>query len=303
MNGLAIGSCFVEHIGGWLRAVKFNLLLNPFGIVYNPISICRQLNLLLKENVYPLDQLFQHNELWHTFDHHSQFSGIDKATVLTNINNAFSKSKTQLKQADYLIVTFGTAHVYSLKNENHIVSNCHKIPNTNFDKQRLSVKEIMNAWTPLIETLKKTSPDLKILLTVSPVRHLKDGVIDNQRSKAILLLAIDNLVQQYDNCFYFPAYEIMMDDLRDYRFYAKDMIHPSDVAIDYIKEKFAATFLNVDSQLIVRKIEEIQSAVGHQPFQPNAIAHQDFLKKTREKMNALEQEFGIDFKEERLVIG
>ncbi len=302
MKGLSIGSCFVEHIGSWLQKTKFNLQLNPFGIAYNPISISRQIALLSEATSYPQDQLFQHQDLWHSFDHHSAFSGVDLEEVTSKINNAFAESRAQLKKADYLLITFGTANVYTHKKTNRIVSNCHKIPNTEFHKRRLTVKEIMTAWETFLKELITTAPNLKVIFTVSPVRHLKDGFIENQRSKAVLLLAIDNLVTQYENCHYFPSYEIIMDDLRDYRFYTKDMLHPNAVAIDYIKEKFANSFFSSECKSIVAKIKDIQKAVEHKAFQPDAVAHQHFLKKTLEKIEVLEGETGLDFSAERLKI-
>lgn len=302
MEGLAIGSCFVYNIGGWLQKVKFNLLLNPFGITYNPISIGHQLSLLTKNSSYHSDQLFQHQEHWHSFDHHSSFSDIDKDLVVEKINNAFSKAVIQLKQADYLLLTFGTAHIYTHRKTQQVVSNCHKIPNSEFEKKRISVKEIMHCWEPIIQNLKNTSPQLKIIFTVSPIRHLKDGIVENQKSKATLLLAIDNMVRQFDTCFYFPAYEIMIDDLRDYRFYGKDMIHPSDIAIDYIKDKFADCYLDKKSRQLVDEIVKIQKAVEHKSFQPTSVAHQHFVKKTVEKMEILEKEYGFDFGLEREMV-
>ena len=302
MKGLAIGSCFVEHIGGWLQKTKFDLKTNPFGIVYNPISIGKQLSLLLDTNSFPSNQLFKVNELWHSFDHHSQFSGIDKQVVVSKINNTFTNAKTQLKDAHYLIITFGTANVYVEKKSNQIVSNCHKIPSNEFDKKRLTVKEIMTVWEPLLQQLKKASPELKIIFTVSPVRHLKNGIIENQRSKAVLLLAVDNLVAQSNNCHYFPAYEIMMDDLRDYRFYDKDMIHPNEVAIDYIKDKFAQCYFDEESKSLVKKIEDIQKAVAHKAFRPASDAHQDFLKNTAKKIELLEMNYDLDFSTERMTL-
>lgn len=299
MKGLAIGSCFVENIGGWLQKVKFNLLTNPFGIAYNPISIGQQLTLLNNMDAYSADQLFFHNERWQSFDFHSRFSGSEKEMVIAQMNASFSVSKTRLTNADYLLITFGTANIYTHKKSDQVVANCHKVSNNEFEKKRLTVKEVMTVWQPLLESLFNASPSLKIIFTVSPVRHLKDGIIENQKSKAVLLLAIDNLVNQFDNSFYFPAYELVMDDLRDYRFFEKDMIHPNEVAIDYIKERFSGVYFDEKCKSIVDKIITIQNAVEHRAFNPSSEVHQVFVKKTLDKIEILEREYGFGFKIER----
>jgi len=298
MKGLAIGSCFVENIGGWLLKVKFNLQTNPFGITYNPISISKQLTLLSNMETYPEAQLFLHNEFWQSFDHHSRFSGMNKNTVLSTINKSFLAAKTQLNNVNYLLITFGTANIYTHKKSNQVVSNCHKLPNNEFSKKRLTVKEIMAAWEPILQKFSDMPPLVNIIFTVSPVRHLRDGILENQRSKATLLLAIDNLVTKFDNCHYFPAYEIVIDDLRDYRFYDKDMIHPNEVAIDYIKEKFAATYFDENCKSIVDEIVAVQNAVGHKAFWPESEGHKAFVRQTLEKIEGLVDKYGFDFEEE-----
>ena len=221
---LGIGSCFIENIGGLLEKYKFPVHLNPFGILYNPISIKNSLVNIATGEGYTKDDLFFHNDLWHSFDHHSAFSHTNQATALAKINSTLTTSSQFLQKTNRLLLTFGTANVFINKTTNKIVANCHKLPNTSFEKKRLSVTEIVDQLFPILTHLKKQYSNLKVIFTVSPVRHIKDGFLENQRSKATLLLAIAELTQQLAFTHYFPAYELVLDDLRDYRFFEKDMV-------------------------------------------------------------------------------
>ena len=230
-----MGSCFAENIGRKLEENKFSVDINPFGTLYNPASVAEGLRMLLRPERFTPGDLFQHEGIYHSFTHHSRFSAPSEEECLGHINSRLSESSDFLRKATRLVITLGTAFVYRLKSDGRIVSNCHKLPEKMFDRQRLSTQEIVEDWKPLLLALWEQNPALKILFTVSPIRHWKDGAHENQLSKATLLLATDALQKDYpDRIAYFPAYEILMDELRDYRFYADDMLHPSPLAIDYI---------------------------------------------------------------------
>lgn len=227
-----MGSCFAENIGRKLEENKFSVDINPFGTLYNPASVAEGLRMLLRPEYFTPGDLFQHEGIYHSFTHHSRFSAPSEEECLGHINSRLSESSDFLRKATRLVITLGTAFVYRLKSDGRIVSNCHKLPEKMFDRQRLSTQEIVEDWKPLLLALWEQNPALKILFTVSPIRHWKDGAHENQLSKATLLLATDALQKDYpDRIAYFPAYEILMDELRDYRFYADDMLHPSPLAM------------------------------------------------------------------------
>ena len=229
-----MGSCFAENIGRKLEENKFSVDINPFGTLYNPASVAEGLRMLLRPEYFTPGDLFQHEGIYHSFTHHSRFSAPSEEECLGHINSRLSESSDFLRKATRLVITLGTAFVYRLKSDGRIVSNCHKLPEKMFDRQRLSTQEIVEDWKPLLLALWEQNPALKILFTVSPIRHWKDGAHENQLSKATLLLATDALQKDYPGRIaYFPAYEILMDELRDYRFYADDMLHPSPLAISY----------------------------------------------------------------------
>ena len=239
-----MGSCFAENIGRKLEENKFSVDINPFGTLYNPASVAEGLRMLLRPERFTSGDLFRHEGVYHSFTHHSRFSAPSEEECLDHINSRLSQSSDFLRKATRLVITLGTAFVYRLKSDGRIVSNCHKLPEKMFDRQRLSTQEIVEDWKPLLLALWEQNPALKILFTVSPIRHWKDGAHENQLSKATLLLATDALQKDYPGRIaYFPAYEILMDELRDYRFYADDMLHPSPLAIDYIFATFYRKFL------------------------------------------------------------
>ena len=262
-----MGSCFAENIGRKLEENKFSVDINPFGTLYNPASVAEGLRMLLRPEYFTPGDLFQHEGIYHSFTHHSRFSAPSEEECLGHINSRLSESSDFLRKATRLVITLGTAFVYRLKSDGRIVSNCHKLPEKMFDRQRLSTQEIVEDWKPLLLALWEQNPALKILFTVSPIRHWKDGAHENQLSKATLLLATDALQKDYPGRIaYFPAYEILMDELRDYRFYADDMLHPSPLAIDYI-----------------------QKAINHKPFQPDSEAYKRFILQTLLKMERISE--------------
>ena len=273
------GSCFTENIGSRMLRLKYQVDLNPFGILYNPWSIAKSLRLLMEEKTYTEADLFERDGLWYSFDHHSRFSSHSLQKVLDRINTQIQFSAEHLKESTYLILSFGTAWVYELKRTGEIVSNCHKLQASEFKRFRLSPGEIADDYRELISALFKFNSNLRILFTVSPIRHWKDGAVENQLSKATLLLAIDRLKKGFgeDRIAYFPSYEIVMDELRDYRFYADDMLHISDIAVDHIWQKFSAVMISRESLEINKKVLKIVKAIEHRPMNPGTENHKKFL--------------------------
>ena len=275
---LFCGSCFTENIGSIMVERKMPILVNPFGVVYNPISVKLVIESILRAKPLVDSDLNFRNGLWFSFLHHTSYSSPVKEKCLELINTDLYKASEFAKGMDYLLITFGTARVYYLKENGQPVANCHKIPVKEFDNRLMSVEEIVNSWSTFIDDLLKRSPNLRIVFTVSPVRHWKDGAIGNQQSKSILNVAIHKLIKRYpNNAFYFPAYEILMDDLRDYRYYADDMLHPSRVAVDYIWDKFKGSFIDSEANALMGDIERIILAANHKPFNPNTPEHKIFI--------------------------
>ncbi|GHT05488.1 hypothetical protein FACS189423_09690 [Bacteroidia bacterium] len=261
-----MGSCFVENISVKMLQSGFTADVNPFGIVYNPASLAAGLQDLINRKTHTEKDLFLHEGLYHSFSHHSRFSGTTIETVLEKINTRILSSSEFLQQATVLIITFGTANVYRLVSSGEVVSNCHKLPAKVFDEKRLTVHQITGKWNELIQQLQTLNPGLKILFTVSPIRHWKDGANANQLSKATLLLVIQELTTTNPQCYYFPSYEIMLDDLRDYRFYADDLIHPNSQAMDYIWEKFGEAYFDNKTREVIREYEKKQKTLNHRPI-------------------------------------
>lgn len=296
-----MGSCFAENIGNRLSDNKFNARINPFGVLYNPSSIASSVESLLDERIFTSKDLFQQDGIWNSFSHHSRFSDLCLDECLNMINVEASAAQKQLKECDMLMITFGSAFAYKLKTNGAIVANCHKLPEKDFNLKRLSVDEIVSQYNELIQRLLTLRPEINILFTVSPIRHLKDGLHENQLSKATLMLAIDLVCKSFPkSTFYFPAYEIIMDELRDYRFYAEDMTHPSTLAIDYIWECFCNCCLDKKSLQFITVWQEIQKAVSHRPFQPGSSAFQLFVRKNKEKLGILSTQYpSLDFTKEK----
>ncbi len=289
---LCIGSCFAEHIATRLEDCKIPICLNPFGIIYNPISISKGIEILLEENhFFKEEDLFQHLGGWHSFYHHGNFSNPKKEFVLEKINNALTDARKFLQNADFLIITLGTANVFFNKNIGEVVANCHKVAQQEFLRKKLTVDEITTSLSACFEKINNAFPEIKIITTVSPVRHIRDGLRENKISKSKLLLALDILEQKYANVNYFPAYEIIQDDLRDYRFYKKDMIHPNEMAVDYIWNHFGATYFSKKTKDLNTQIDKIKSAVAHRPFHPTSTEHLEFIKKQINKMEEMEKDF------------
>ncbi len=296
---LNLGSCFAEHIGHRLERYKFSSFLNSHGIVYNPISIARAIEDLLSQKYYEKEDLLEYGDGWHSFAHHGHFSHPELAQALEKINGQLSEARAFVEKLDVLILTFGTANAFVYKETGEVVANCHKIPGNEFTRIRLSVEEIIGAIGEQLSALRQMRPELKVLLTVSPVRHIRDGLVENQRSKASLLLVVEQLEKQLDFVHYFPSYELVLDDLRDYRFYDRDLIHPSPVAVDYVWEQFENSFFPKETQALIKRIDRIISASQHRPFHPESAAHQTFLKKQIDDIAVLQKEYpALDFSRE-----
>lgn len=291
-KNIFMGSCFTENVGQRMEDAKYPVDINPFGILYNPESVAKGLEILLNVKHFSENDLLEHNGLWHSFSHHGRFSSADLETVLNAVNERIAFSSAFLKEAGFLFVTFGTAWVYRYKKSGQVVSNCHKIPAREFTRERLSVEQIVDRYKKLLHEIWQVNPGLKVVFTVSPIRHWKDGAVENQRSKATLLLAIDQLQNEFgEGCAYFPSYEIVMDELRDYRFYAADMLHLSDVAVDYIYQKFQEVLVEAESRQLAEKVLKVRSAVQHKPFNTNTAEFKKFLEQSHQKILDLERQY------------
>lgn len=288
---LMMGSCFAENVGNELKTRLFQVDLNPFGVLFNPVSIAGGMQRLIQNNPYETDDLFFRDGLWHSFDHHSRFSGTDPNEVLQNINLRLKGSAHVLSQATVFFITFGTARVYHHIQSGRVVANCHKLPAAEFNTSLLRVGDIVKLYTRIIQDILQVNPTIQIVLTVSPVRHWKDGANGNQLSKATLLLAVSELVKNIVNVSYFPAYEMFMDDLRDYRFYAEDLIHPGSSGIAYIWEKFCACYFSEEAQTIMKRVEKIQKDRAHIPLNPESDTYRLFQEQVNKKMHALQSDF------------
>lgn len=287
---LFMGSCFTQNVGNKMATLKYPVDINPFGILYNPESVANGLEILLGKKLFTKNKLVEYQGLWHSFSHHGSFSSTNTNECLEKINSRITTSTDSLKSAGFLFLTFGTAWVYRYKKSGEIVANCHKIPNKEFSRERLSVAEIVERYTELLTRIWSENGSVKVVFTVSPIRHWKDGAIENQRSKATLLLAVEQLIQTFgeQKCAYFPSYEIVMDELRDYRFYAEDMLHISDVALKYIWQLFEEALINADSRSISSEILKISNAKNHRAFNKNSKEYYNFLTQVLNKIIELE---------------
>ena len=286
---MSLGSCFSNEIGKKLKDSKFNIAINPFGVLYNPLSIEQSLKMLLSEEEYSARKLTEHNGLWQSFDFHSSFSNVDKHACINKINDSIKNARSQISRLTTLVITFGTAYYY--KRNDVVVANCHKFAASDFTRHRMTISEVIDKYYDLLEKLKTELPNLKIILTLSPVKHLKDGFEENQVSKSILRVAIDEICKSISNVHYFPSYEMVIDDLRDYRFYKSDLTHPNKMAVDYIWEKFQSCFFDQNTKSVLLSVIEITKASNHRPFHPDADQHKVFKKTMLAKVLKLQTEF------------
>lgn len=296
---LLIGSCFTEHMAERLVQHRFRTLSNPNGILFNPLSVADAIDSYLDEREYGADDLFFLNEVWNSWDHHSRFSHPDKETALQGINASQREAGAFIREANWIIVTLGTGFQYFLKTEDRPVSNNHRAPAQWFEKRLLEIDWMVEAWTATLERLFSLNPNANVLFTISPVRHIRDGVVDNNRSKARLMEAVHRLCSDFDRAHYFPAYELVIDILRDYRFYDIDMVHPNYLATSFVWEEFVKSCVDAAALPVMERMRDIATARSHRPRFPDTAAHQAFKVAYAQKVRQLlEQEPYLDLKEE-----
>jgi GSCFA family len=304
---ILVGSCFTEHIGNALDELKFSVLQNPNGILFDPVSVCKNLVSYIRNTKYSEDDLFQLNEVWHSWQHHSRFSNIDKKEGVRIINESQQRAHEFLKEADWIFITLGSSFYYLLNEDSTKylgsskaypsggglvgAANCHRAPAQWFNKHLLEIDTIIYTLDNCYHQLLQFNPKLNIIFTVSPVRHIRDGVVENNRSKARLIEAVHHLVNKFDRLHYFPAYELVIDVLRDYRFYDADLVHPNYMATEFVLEKFSLTAIDESTRELMQEIKQIVIARKHKAFQPDTKAHQQFLRKNFEKAKLLQEKY------------
>lgn len=288
---LSMGSCFSQYMGDKMKTCGMRIINNPFGILYNPGSIEGALHRLISGKAYTSEDLFRSNDVYASLDHHSDFSGIDADKVLEQMNASLKDGSDAIRQASNILVTLGTSFYYEHRETQQVVANCHKLPSTAFERRMVSVEEIVSGFKTLMETIRAFNPRLQWLFTVSPVRHWKDGAADNQWSKARLICAVRALETQFDYAHYFPAYEIMMDELRDHRFYNPDLIHPSDQAVELIWERFSKTHLSDQAREINTSVRKIRARQEHRPLNPQSEQHRQFILETDRLIREMESRY------------
>lgn len=292
---MLVGSCFTENIGDKLRKHKFNVFENPNGILFNPVSVSETLINVMENKEYTEKDLFEYNEGWHSWQHHSRFSGVTVTNALQKINNTTQQAHSFLKQADYLLVTLGSAWIYTLTDaainatKGTVAANNHKAPADWFEKRLLRPDQTILVLATLLDRLGAFNPHIKIIFTISPVRHLREGAINNNRSKAVLIQAVNDLMEKLQQLYYFPAYELVIDDLRDYRFFAEDLVHPNYYATQYVWEKFIDSCMGEDTRLLMTEIADINNAFNHKPFNANSNQHKVFLQNYYNKTTLLKE--------------
>jgi len=284
---LCLGSCFTQSIGNYFQSNKFDIDINPFGVQYNPLSIASSLTKIIQNKQYEKRDLFFNLERWHSFDHHSSFSDATVEHCLENMNRRVLQAHQNLSNLTHLVLTFGTNFYFLHKRDSKMVSNCHKVSSKEFERIELSVEAISKEINAVIHKIKAINPSISIIYTISPIRYIQQGFVENTISKGKLFSALSDLLQIDSNAYYFPAYEIMMDDLRDYRFYKEDMIHPSDEAIRYIWQNVVNSMIEPNALPLMKEIHAINLELNHRPYQPESNTHQAFLKKLETKIKTI----------------
>ncbi|MGE8342606.1 GSCFA family protein [Flavobacterium sp. ACN2] len=291
---LSIGSCFAENMAEKFDYFKFQNETNPFGIIFNSVSIEKLFERICKEQWFEEKDVFFHNERWHSFDVHSDLSNADRQELLETLNKAILETNKQLKEATHIIITFGTSWIYRNLEKDEVVANCHKVPQKQFSKELLSVEVIHKNIQNTIDLIQSLNPSINFIFTISPVRHIKDGFVENQLSKSHLFTALHFVLKTEHlklNTEYFPSYEIMMDELRDYRFYNEDMLHPNQIAIDYIWKLFSENYISPESLTTMQQVDEIQKSLRHRSFNPESEQHKKFLAKLHRQIEIMGQKY------------
>jgi hypothetical protein len=288
---LLTGSCFTEHIGQRLSDLKFDCHANPFGIVFNPESIRLALTRLLENRPFGESGLMERQGSWFSLETHTSFTKASKEELLATLNSLVAAWHGYLRTADWLILSFGSAFYYEHRELQRVVANCHKLPAKQFTKLMADPSAIIASYNELLKSLRSLNPDLKVMLTVSPVKHLRDGVVENNLSKAVLTVAAHGIANANEHCYYFPAYELVNDDLRDYRFYEADMAHPNQQAIDYVWQKFSGSWIDPAARPLLDRLAALQAAFRHRPLQEATQAFADFKSAQLKKCRELKTEF------------
>jgi hypothetical protein len=285
-----LGSCFVDNMKEKFDYFQFQTQINPFGVIFNPVSIKNTLETIVEKRYFTKDDLFYHQNAWKSYQLHAVVNCTEAPKLLNEANHKIKKSHQFLTQSNILLITLGTVWVYKHKSTGQIVTNCHKVPQQEFTKELLSTTEIINNLQEIISLSKTLSKDIKILFTVSPIRHLKDGFVENNVSKARLIDAVYQVVDQ-QNSFYFPSYEMVMDDLRNYRFYKEDMIHPNEMAVNYIWQKLQESTMSEKTIGICNQVDKIRKSLLHKPFDRHSEQYQKFLEKIEKQIVTLQKKY------------
>jgi len=289
---LFLGSCFAENIGAKARYYKFDATVNPFGILFHPIAVENVIEAAVQDKTFTEADVFELDGIWKSYDAHSDLNALSQLEAVIQLQEAQAQLRTALLEASHIFITLGTAWVYEHLERGKIVANCHKVPQKHFRKRLLSAQEVEQSVSSICQLIDKLNPEAKITFTVSPVRHIKDGIVENTQSKANLLTAVHQ-VSAAQHTSYFPAYELMMDELRDYRFYAADMVHPSAQAIDYIWERFLDTYAFAKALETYAEVKTILQALAHRPFNAESEAHLVFVEKLEKRIAKLQGEFPV----------
>lgn len=288
---VSFGSCFAENIASKFDYYKFQTTTNPFGIIFNPVSIEKIIERVVQKNYFTEEDVFFHNDLWHCFEIHSELSQPNKEVFLNTLNLLIDSTLLKIKEATHIIITYGTSWIYQSTASQSVVANCHKVPQKAFQKELLTIEIIKKSIQNTIALIQSINPEVQFIFTISPVRHLKDGFVENQLSKSHLISALHSSIFHLPSSNYFPSYEIMMDELRDYRFYSQDMLHPNQLAIDYIWERFVQSHISEDAYSLMEEISGIQKSLLHKPFNPDSEGHQTFVKQLQQKINQVQNKY------------
>lgn len=288
---VSLGSCFAENIALKFDYFKFQNSVNPFGIIFNPVSIEKIIERVVQKNHFTEKDIFNHNDLWQCFEVHSELSQPNQEAFLNTLNTLIDSTYLEIKEASHIVITYGTSWIYQSIASQSVVANCHKVPQKEFQKELLSIEIIEESIQNTIALIQSINPEAQFIFTISPVRHLKDGFVENQRSKAHLISALHASISHLPSSIYFPSYEIVMDELRDYRFYSQDMLHPNQLAIDYIWERFVQSQISENAYSLMEDIRGIQKSLLHKPFNPESESHQTFVKQLQQKINQVHKKY------------
>lgn len=296
---MMVGSCFTEEIGNRLQQLKFDILQNPNGILYDPISIAFAIDSYVTQKKYTEADIWERQEIFHSWHHHSAFSGVNRRDVLQQINSSQEMAAGYIKDADWLFITLGSAYHYVFRKDGIPVANCHKVPAGEFEKALCPIEKAESELTDAIKKVLAVNDHCNIVLTVSPVRHIRDGIVENNRSKARLIETCQRLVDTFSSVTYFPAYELVIDVLRDYRFFKSDFVHINEAGTEFVFHTFCNAYMSEETLSLTREIKSLQQAVAHKPFYPGSQAHKNFLKYQLQQAKKLQADFDeVDLSEE-----